>query len=382
MATASTIVLLGPITPYRGGISAFNTSLAAALSQAGHRVCPIAWQNGSAGVRRTLQIDASMPVQRDCRYLLNWYNPLSWIRAARYAASLHPDLLIAHWTLPEIAPVYALITALIKRRSPATEIVYIVHNAIPHTPGLATPLLRQLGFSHVDRFIVHAESEKHRLQAKLRGRPLLSAFHPLYDRYLNRAAPGPRDAPAPPWCEWLGQRKGQPVILFFGYIKPYKGLDVLLQAMPRTGNAVLIVAGQVSRSCQNLRALSQTPELRRRVLWIDRYIADDEVSAIFSCAQVVALPYHSATQSGIAGLALAFELPVVATRTGGLSESIVQGKTGYLVPVNDPDALAEALNRAIGERVRLQQEIRAMKKLRSWSRYCEILLSRPETGTR
>ena len=153
------IVLVGPIAPFKGGISAFNTSLANELTHAGHEVHSIAWHNGIAGVPRNEQIDTSMPVQPNAQYLLKWYSPWSWYRTAIYVASCRPDLLVAHWTLPEVAPIYALINTIVKRRSPDTTIAYIVHNATPHEPRTGNRFMRQLGFRNVSHFLVHANSD-------------------------------------------------------------------------------------------------------------------------------------------------------------------------------------------------------------------------------
>ncbi len=369
------IVLVGPIAPFKGGISAFNTSLANELTRAGHEVHSIAWHNGRAGVPRIKQIDTSMPVYSNVQYLLKWYSPWSWYRAAIYAASCHPDLLVAHWTLPEVGPIYAVINSIVKRHCPDTKIAYIVHNARPHESHTGDRFMRQLGFRNVSHFMVHANSEKNELSKHMPCNQIHSGFHPIYDRYLELSSSAKKQPTDPQLKAWLKQNANLPVLLFFGFIKPYKGLDQLLQALTMFEEALLIVAGQMSSACKSLPEQANALGLAKRVFWLDRYIAEDEVSEIFALADIVALPYRSGTQSGVASLAFAFDVPVVATDVGGLSESVDHGSTGYLVPPGDSRLLAEALIHAYNDRSRLRNGIIKFKETKSWNRYCEILLS-------
>ena len=375
------IVLIGPIAPFKGGISAFNTSLADELTRAGHEVHPIAWYNGEAGVARREQIDASMPAQSGVQYLLKWYSPWSWCLAALRSASHSPDLLVAHWTLPEVAPIYAVINAIVKRLSPDTKIVYVVHNAKPHEPRASDRFMRKLGFRNVSHFMVHANAEKKNLPKHIPCDKIRTGFHPIYDRYAEISSSAMEHPVNSQVRAWLNENANLPVLLFFGFVKPYKGLELLLQALTMFAGARLIVAGQVSSSCKYLRGQVNTLGLSHRVFWLDRYIPENEVPDIFALADVIALPYRSGTQSGVASLALAFNVPVVATDVGGLSESIDSESIGYVVPPGDARAFAEALRCAYGNRSKLRTAISNVKEVRSWTRYCEILLSCVGPGT-
>ena len=369
------VVLVGPIAPFKGGISAFNTSLANAFTDAGHHVQAIAWHNGMIGVPRSEQLDSRMPLHDSARYLLKWYSPRSWLYAGMHAAQYQPDLLIVHWAFPEAAPIYAVINAVVKRRSPATEIVYIVHNATPHEPHISFRFMEQLCFRNVSRFMVHSIADKTQLSQKIPEAQIHSGFHPVYDRYSKADHNANKRPSKPEFAVWISQNTGHPMVLFFGYVKPYKGLDLLLQALKVFGKARLIVAGQFSKPCEYLREQADSYGLSKRIFWLDRYIADDEVTDIFALADIVALPYRHASVSGIASIALAFGVPVVATGVGGLSESIENGSTGYVVPPGDPNRLAQALEKAYLERNRMKIAIRQTRDTKSWNRYCEILLS-------
>ncbi len=369
------VVLVGPISPFKGGISAFNTSLSNELSRSGHDVHSIAWYNGMAGVSRDEQIDPSMPEQDNAHYLLKWYSPWSWFRAAIQSASYYPDMLIAHWTLPEVAPMYAVINSTLKRLSPNSKIVYIVHNVNPHEPHIGAGYLQKLGFRNVSCFMVHAHSEKNNLSNYVACHRIINGFHPIYDRYLEQSQSANVSAIDAQLVTWLAEKPDRPVLLFFGFVKPYKGLDLLLQALNRFDEALLIVAGQVSNACKPLRDQAKISNMGKRIFWMDRYIAEEQVPEIFSRADIVALPYRSCTQSGVACLAFAFDVPVVATDIGGLSESVDNGLTGYIVPGGDWCAFAQALKRAYSKRDYLRKGISMVKEKNSWSRYCEMLLS-------
>ncbi len=374
-ATRRKIVLLGPISPLKGGISAFNTSLADELIGGGHDVHTVSWNNAMVGVKRREQTDPSMPGYPGTRYLLNWYSPRSWFCAARYSASLNADLVIAHWTLPEVAPVYAVINLFLRRRSPTTKIVYIVHNSEPHEKRFADSFLRWLGFRDVSFFLLHADSEKQKVTGLIRDNQILSGFHPIYNRYLNLEKPTVNPPDYFKFKAWLRETPNIPVLLFFGFVRPYKGLEFLLRALTIFTGARLVVAGAISKGCRSLPGYASTLGLKHRVYWFDRYIEDNEVPAIFAMTDLVALPYQNATQSGVANLAFAFDKPVVTTNVGGLAECVQHKITGYVVPPNDPNKFAQALQSALSNHDALREGIINLKAKRSWSRYCKILLS-------
>ncbi|MGR8932642.1 MAG: glycosyltransferase family 4 protein [Gammaproteobacteria bacterium] len=367
--------MVGPIAPFKGGISAFNTCLANAFINAGFNVRVVAWYDGIVGVSRRDQIDASMPVHSCARYLLKWYNPWTWLRAALYAAKYRPHLLVAHWTFPEVAPIYAVINSVVKRRSPHTKIVYIVHNATPHESHISFRFMEQLCFRNVSHFMVHANSDKKRLSEEVSEVRIYSGFHPVYDRYSELGGAAKKPLIDPDLPVWINETASRPVLLFFGFVKPYKGLDQLLEALTMFEEASLIVAGEFSKNCKHLRDQADSYGLSKRIFWLDRYVPDDEVAAIFELADVVALPYRSGSVSGIASIALAFGVPVVATDVGGLSECVQNGFTGYVVPPGDPQLLAKTLKLAYHQRSRLKKGISQFKEAKSWSRYCEILAS-------
>ena len=249
--------------------------------------------------------------------------------------------------------------------------MFLCHNVAPHE---ATPLDRALssyGLGAADGFLVHARAEAERLRPLAKGRPVRVHPHPTYevfsrtppDRDTARAAVGARGK----------------TILFFGYIRPYKGLADLLEALrlarPDAWDTLLVV-GEFYESRDRYAAALDDPALRGKVLVVDRYVANEEVATYFAAADVVALPYRAATGSGIAQVAYGAGVPVIATRTGGLEEVVEDGSTGLLVPPEDPAAFARALERYFDGNlaVPLRQGVARVRTRYTWGALVEALL--------
>jgi len=346
------VALLGPTYPHRGGIAHYTTLLARAFAA---RLRPDAVSMVS--FRRlypgflfpgTTQFDASgsalvPPVEPEAR--LDSIQPLTWSATGRRIRALAPDLLVVPWWHPFFGPsLGAAARAARPKGAAAPKRIFLCHNVEPHE---ATPLDRALssyGLGAADGFLVHARAEAERLAPRAHGRPVRVHPHPTYevfsatppDRAAARAAVGARGK----------------TILFFGYVRPYKGLADLLDALRRADPAAwdtLLVVGEFYEPRERYEAALNDPALRGKVTVVDRYVANEEVANYFAAADVVALPYRSATGSGIAQVAYGAGVPVIATRTGGLEEVVEEGVTGLLVPPEDPAAFAAAVERYFRE---------------------------------
>jgi glycosyltransferase involved in cell wall biosynthesis len=222
--------------------------------------------------------------------------------------------------------------------------IFLCHNVSPHE---GTPLDRALtayGLGGADAFLVHARSEAAKLEHLARGRPVRVHPHPSYEIFSERA-PSREEARA---ALGLDGR----VILFFGYVRPYKGLGDLLTALTlarRDAWDRVVIVGEFYEPPERYRALLEDPSIRDRVRVVNRYVPNEEVARYFAAADVVALPYREATGSGIAQVAFGAGVPVIATRTGGLEEVVEEGVSGLLVPPRDPPALARAIERFFDE---------------------------------
>jgi glycosyltransferase involved in cell wall biosynthesis len=257
------------------------------------------------------------------------------------------------------------------RGSARPKRLFLCHNVEPHEPA---PLLRALagyGLDAADGFLVHARAEAERLRSRARGRPVRVHPHPTYDVFS--ASPPTRDE-----ARTLLRVSGR-TLLFFGYVRPYKGLADLLRALtlarPDSWDELLVVGEFYEPRSRYAEALAH-PALRSKVRVVDRYVANEEIAAYVAAADVVALPYRSATGSGIAQVAFGGGVPVIATRTGGLEEVVEDGVTGLLVPPSDPGALARAVERYFDESLgpRLRGGVERARSRFTWESLVDALI--------
>ena len=336
------IVIVGPSYPYRGGISHYTSLLSRHLARAHDvRVVTFTRMYPSFLFPGTTQYDWD---QRETNIyaerLLDSLNPLSWIRLAARIRSFSPDLVIFQWWQPFFGVAYGTICLLLRLLT-RTRILFLCHNVIPHEQNVVDRLLLGIAFSPlVDCYIVHSGEDERNLLTFVKNRPVRRTFHPTYDVFTMTRTP-PEEA-----RKNLGL-KGK-IILFFGYIRSYKGLPNLLKALPlvlEEVDATLLIVGECYEDRSIYDRLIEAQSIGDRVVFLDRYVPNEEVGLYFSAADVVVLPYREATQSGIIQIAFGFGVPVITTDVGGLGEVVRHGKTGFVVPPDDPRALADAVTR-------------------------------------
>lgn len=357
------ICLIGPAHPLRGGIAHYNTQLAVELAIR-HSVTLISYSRQYPVLLfpgRT-QLDPSpRPPGLVIEPILDSLNPLSWLRAGRRIADLSPDVVVVHWWNPFFALPIGTALRLVKRRCRAA-VVFICHNVIPHEPFPGTRGLSRFALAPADVCLVHSEADQRDLASfRLPGRiitipqPPGRGFGPLLDKAVARARLG----------------ISGPTILFFGLIRRYKGLPALIEAMPLVLHQLtctLLVVGEFYEGRDQCLKRIDELGIARHVRVIDRFVPEHDVSLYFSAADLVALPYESATQSAIVPLATSFERPVVATRVGGLPEAVRDGETGLLVEPHNPPALADAILRFYREGLDdpFRRRIRQLRDESSW----------------
>lgn len=357
------ICLIGPAYPLRGGIAHYNAQLGIELS-ARHEITLVSFSRQYPALLfpgRTQFESVPRRLALKVEPLIDSINPITWIRTANRIAGLSPDLLIVHWWNPFFAPCIGTTVRFAKRRSRAT-VVFICHNVLPHEPFLGTGALTRLALAAGDAFLLHSEADCQQLTALRPGA-----------RTVVLPQPPGRGFGDPLGKEQARARLGVKgsVLLFFGLIRKYKGLHGLIEALPRVLQALdctLLVVGEFYEEKARCLDLIRSLGLASNVRIVDRFIPDEEVSLYFSAADVVVLPYESATQSAIIPIAYAFERPVVATRVGGLPEAVRDDETGYLVDPRDPEALARAIIRFYkeGKGMPFEQNIRRLEAGRSW----------------
>ena len=331
------IGLLGPAHPLRGGIAQYLALLAGELGQA-HEVhyLSLIRQYPSFLFPGQSQLDPSAsPLVVPNERVLDPMNPFSWARAARRARELALDAIVYKWWIPFFGPAYAPVLA--GARKGGAVSIMIADNLVPHEKRPFDGVLTRLVTDRTDGVIVMSQAVEDDVRRLLPAMPVRRVPHPVYAQY---AAARSREE-ARTRCGLVGD-----VLLFFGLVRAYKGLDVLIDAMTRVRAArpvTLVVAGEFYEPVEPVRARIAALGLADSVRLFDRYIPDEEVGDLFAAADAVVLPYRSATQSGVVLVAYAGGCPVISTSVGGLPEVVREGVTGHLVPPEDPAALAAAI---------------------------------------
>jgi len=364
------ICVIGPAYPLRGGIAHHTTFLAHALAKR-HSVTLIAFTRLYPALffPGTTEFDTSRRrFSADSEPIFDPMNPCSWLRTARRIRALSPDLIIVQWWSPIFAIPVGSMIRLAKRHDHPT-ILFICHNVKPHERLPGEGLLPRFAFAAADLFIVHSDEDLRHLVTIRSDARIQKLFLPINDGF------------APPIAK--EQARDQlglttPTILFFGLIRRYKGLAYLLRAMPSVLKAVdctLLIVGEFYEGREECMGLIRSLDLTAKVRLVDRYVANEEVALYFSAADLVVLPYVSATQSAVVPIAYSFERPVVTTRVGGLPEVVIDGRTGFLVEPADPAALAEAIVRYYreGQQAVFAEGIRRERERLSWERFIEAI---------
>ena len=367
------IIIVGTAYPMRGGIAHFNALLYQSLKSRSHRVSMISFKRQYPSLffpgKTQLETGHASGLRVESELLLDSIGPLSWIRVGQRIRRLNADVVIfKHW-MPFFAPCYFTVSRVAKRGS-TTKILYVCDNIIPHERRFGDKALTRLALSAADGFIVMSRSvEKDLLRMKPAARYEF-VHHPVYENFAG-------DFTKAAAREKLGINSG-PVILFFGYVRRYKGLHILLEAMKLVReklDVTLIIAGEFYDSKEPYQKQIEALGLGNSVKLLDRYIPDNEVGLYYAAADVVALPYLSATQSGIVQICYHFNKPVIATDVGGLPEVVRDGMTGFVIPAGDAAAFAGAILRYFegNHEAAFSRHVAEAKKMFSWDRMAEAI---------
>ncbi|MFM2291294.1 MAG: hypothetical protein RIS29_1107 [Bacteroidota bacterium] len=368
------IIIVGTAYPYRGGLAAYNERLAYEYQKQGHdvEIFTFSLQYPSFLFPGKTQY-SSEPAPADLKITrnVNSVNPLNWINVASQIRRKSPDLVLIKFWLPFMAPCLGTIARL--SRSAKTKVISILDNIIPHEKRLADKLFASYFVSAVDGFVAMSKSVLADVELFDKRKPKVFCPHPLYDNFGAKLTR--KEALAK-----IGLDENQRYMLFFGFIRDYKGLDLLLRAYAdsrfRKMNVKLIVAGEFYNNSEQYFALEKELNLQGEVIWKNDFIPDSEVRYYFSATDLIVQPYKSATQSGVTQIAYHFEKPMLVTNVGGLAEIVPDGKVGYIV---EPDAerIADALiDFYTNERFdTFQENILIEKEKYSWQRMTEAIAS-------
>lgn len=364
------IVLIGPVYPYKGGISHYTGLLYRALSKK-YDVVMLSYRMQYPKIlfhkeQRDYAND-SFKVE-STEYGIHTANPFNWIKEALRINRMHPDLVIFQWWHPYFAPCYVTMASLIR-----AKIMFTCHNVFPHERFPLDRFLTKLVLKRGNTFILHSQTEAEELLSIQKEAVYRIHMHPTYNAFRFRnltKEEGRRD------LSLSGEEK---VLLFFGFVRPYKGLHYLLDAMKLLKedgfDGKLLVVGDFDGTKEDYIKQIGENEISSMVEIHDGYIPDRDIEKFFAACDLVMLPYESATQSGIAQIAYGFEKPVVVTDVGGLPEVVDEEKTGYIVEAKNPTALKDAVRKFFNrpENDRFQMGIREASYRFSWEGMVETI---------
>jgi D-inositol-3-phosphate glycosyltransferase len=372
------IVLVGPAYPLRGGIAQYLAILYTKLIAAGHSVCFVSFTKqfpewlfpGKTQKETSSDVIDVHPIARFAPL-----DPRSWSATVKEIAAFDPDLVLFKWWMPFFGLGYWAVQRGVHKRTRA-RILYIIDNVIPHERRPGDKFLTKLAFSQTDLFLTQSRAVDRDLFTwfpKLPRERAVFCPHPVYNCYpaFQGTAAEARAA--------IGLPTDAPVLLFFGFVRHYKGLDILIRALPyirKTQPDIrLMVVGEFYEPRAEYDKLICELSLEDRVTIRNDYCPNEEVGKYFAACDAVVLPYRSATQSGIIQVAYALDTPVITTDVGGLSEVVVDGVTGFIVLPDDPQIIAQAVNSFYGKggRAAFVENVQRERRRYSWEALVESI---------
>ncbi len=370
------IVIVGPATPYRGGIATGNDILAEEFSK-NHSVSIVNFTVQYPNFLfpgKTQFHEAPSPPPTYNKRALNSINPLSWIKIGKKLKKEKPDLIVMRYWMPFFAPSLATI-ANIARKNKHTKVIVIADNIIPHEHRVGDQQLTNYLVKRVDGFIAMSKSVLKEFDLFNIKHKRFSP-HPMFRNYGTKIS---REEA----CKTLEITPDYSYILFFGLIRDYKGLDLLLKAINheyfRANNIKLIIAGEYYSKKDYYVQLIKDLAIEDLVISFDYFIPDDKVNAFFSVSNIIASPYKSATQSGVAQIAYHFELPMLVTNVGGLPELVPNNKVGYVVEPNSNEIQTKLIQFFTEHKEHEFQSNIAQEKLRfTWDKMVDSIFDLEE----
>jgi D-inositol-3-phosphate glycosyltransferase len=376
--------IVGPAFPLRGGIANFNEALCRAFNQQGieSKLFSFSMQYPGFLFPGTSQFETGMNGPSDLTIVtcLNSLNPLTWFKVARKIKKEKPDYVIIRYWLPFMAPCLGTLARLIKYKT-NIKVIAIADNVVPHEKRIGDAVLTKYFINACDAYLVMSKAVLHDLSLFTKSQNTAFIPHPIYSIF------GPMVGKAEA-LHHLNLTPGKKYILFFGFIRNYKGLDLLLEAMANEKikdlDVNLIVAGEFYEDPVHTLDLIEKYQLKDRLVLRTHYIPQEDVKYYFCAADLIAQPYLSATQSGVTQIAYHFERPMLVTNVGGLAEIVPHGKVGYVVEKKSDEVAAALVDFYENNREAAFSEATKTEKLKfSWEAMVEgigNLFKQIETG--
>ncbi len=366
------IILIGPTYPFRGGISHYTTLLYRCLCKR-HDVTFISFTRQYPRLffpGKTDKDPSLTQIRTDgVVRMIDSMNPATWISTAAAVVKNDPDLVIIPWWVSFWAPQFWTITKIVRHYSDS-KILYLCHNVVEHESKWVDKILTRFVLKTGDLFIVHSKEDHRRIFSMFPEAKVRRSYHPTYDVF-NAGHFDPEEV------RKLYDIKGN-IILFFGFVREYKGLRYLIEALPKVLSKMkvtLLVVGEFWKNKGQYLRLIEEHKVGDNVILIDKYVPNEEVGKYFTAADLIVQPYVSATGSGVIQTAFGFNKPVVATKVGSLPEVVEDGKTGFLVQSKSPDELADAILKffQIGKPKEFSDNIKDEKYKFSWDRMVDVI---------
>ncbi len=335
------IIFMGPCHPYRGGIASFTERLAKEFNQHGYQTELVTFTLQYPSILfpgKTQYVDNPAPEGLNIKRMINSVNPFNWMLTGLKLMRKKPDLIVVRYWLPFLGPAFGTILRIAKWNK-HTRVICIADNIIPHEKRMGDTIFTHYFSGSIDAFIAMSQQVVKDIHTLKLTQPVTLLHHPIFDHFgaktnilLAR--------------KHLNLALSDKVILFFGFIRHYKGLDLLLEAMsdPRIKNNgyKLLIAGEFYEDRNQYDALIENLQITHIVQIHNKFISEKDITLYFSAADVLVQPYRHATQSGVTPLSYHFELPMIVTNVGGLTEMMIDGLTG-LVASPSSNSIADTL---------------------------------------
>lgn len=334
------VFIIGPAFPLRGGLASFDELFCEALNKEGHHCEIISYSlqypNFLFPGSTQYHVNGTAPKNITIHTLINSVNPLSWFKTASFIKKQKPDFIIFRFWIPFMGPALGTIARLVKKQN--IKVLAITDNVIPHEKRLGDKQLASYFIKGCDAFVTMSKAVMNDLEKFTNTSHKKYLLHPLYTAFGDKI-------PKQQARLKLNLKQDDRVILFFGLIRKYKGLDLLIEAfslLKANPYNKLLIAGEFYEDKQPYFDLISKYKLEEQIMLLNQFIPNDDVKYYFSAADIVALPYRSATQSGVTQVSFHFEVPTLVTNVGGLGEIIPHNVAGYVVEPN-PQAIGSSL---------------------------------------
>jgi glycosyltransferase involved in cell wall biosynthesis len=367
------VIIVGTAFPFRGGLAAYNERLALEYVKQGNEVEIYTFTVQYPAFLfpgKTQYSTEAAPENLNIFRKVNSVNPFNWLKVGLEIKNKKPDLVLIKFWLPFMAPCLGTISR-IARLNKKTKVVSVLDNIIPHEKRFGDRMFASYFVHSVDGFVAMSKSVLNDVELFDKYKPKVFCPHPLYDNFGEKLTR--KDA-----LKKINLDESYRYMLFFGFVRDYKGLDLLLKAFADSRlkelNLKLIVAGEFYNNSEQYFALEEELELKGKILWYNDFIPDSEVKNFFCAADIIVQPYKTATQSGVSQIAYHFEKPMLVTNVGGLAEIIPDGKVGYVVEVELIQIANALVDFFANERSeKMIENIKIEKKKFLWSRMTDAI---------